>query len=73
MVEIFDLPTIHKHLDTKFITLNFDKNEIEFEAKDLERKIGMLLWEKPDNSKILRIKGIISIQNDDYAYSLQAY
>lgn len=70
--EIFDFPIIHKHHDTKFITLNYNHTQIEFDAKDMERKIGTLLWEKHENSKILRIKGIISIKNDDCAYSLQA-
>lgn len=70
--EIFDFPIIHKHNDTKFITLDYKHDQIEFDTKDIERKIGTLLWEKHEDSKILRIKGIISVKNDDFAYSLQA-
>lgn len=61
---------IHKHETTDFLTFEFEK---PFVVKELEQKIGFLLWEKPEKMKTLRIKGIISILDDDYAYSLQGF
>ena len=52
--------------------MNFTDKE-EFIAKDLEKSIGFILWEKPDNSSILRIKGIISVVDDEFIYTLQAF
>jgi len=51
--------------------LNFSSNE-EFILSKLEKNIGLLLWEKPENCCVLRIKAIISVVDDDFIYSLQA-
>lgn len=61
----------HSHSKMDCVTINFEKNN-EFDINKLEKAIGYLLWEKPDNSIVLRIKGIISIAKDEYIYALQA-
>lgn len=53
------------------VTINFEKN-IEFDVNKLEKAIGYLLWEKPENSIVLRIKAIITIAKDECIYALQA-
>jgi len=40
--------------------------------KNLEKNIGVLLWEKPGNAIVLRIKAILTAENDEFVYSLQA-
>lgn len=51
--------------------MNFPGNA-GFDLKKLEKNIGMLLWEKPKGASVLRIKAILTAENDDFAYSLQA-
>lgn len=51
--------------------MNFSGKE-GFDLKNLEKNIGILLWEKPNNASVLRIKAILTVENDDFAYSLQA-
>lgn len=46
------------------------EEDVEFDYKQLEIAIGTLLWENPENIKILRVKGIINIKNEDFIYSL---
>ena len=61
----------HSHSKLDYITLNFSSNE-EFQSSELEKNIGFVLWEKPENCCVLRIKAIVSIADDEFIYSLQA-
>ena len=59
---------VHPNENIKFY---FFTNEKLFNFKDLEYKIGELLWENSElNYVIHRIKGIIHIKEDDYMYIL---
>lgn len=60
---------MHADKEIKTIFLEFEENQA-FEYKKLEIALGNLLWENPENIKIVRLKGIIIIKDDDYIYSL---
>lgn len=56
-----------------YIVLNYNNKEEEFDLVKLEKNIAFLLWEKPENVSILRIKAILAILNEEFVYSLQAF
>ncbi|KRX05084.1 P-loop containing nucleoside triphosphate hydrolase [Pseudocohnilembus persalinus] len=60
----------HAHQDEKVQCqfLQFDK---EFDAKDIEIKLGTLIWECEDKYVIHRIKGILNVKGEDNIYAVQ--
>jgi hypothetical protein len=56
----------HSHPENQ-INYIFFENEIEYEFKDLEFKIGNLLWELFPK-KILRCKALINLKSESFMY-----
>lgn len=54
---------LHADKEIKTIFLEFEENQ-DFDYKKLEIALGTLLWENPEDIKIIRLKGIINIKND---------
>ena len=62
---------IHNDLGIDTIFLKIQESEVIFSFKNLEKKLGFMLWEKPENIDVLRIKGIVNISDEENIFSLQ--
>jgi G3E family GTPase len=61
---------IHGQDHTNFVVLDFGQ-EIRFNFDELEMRLGRLIWENFLGVELLRVKGIVAIKGDDWAYSVQ--
>jgi G3E family GTPase len=60
--------TMHQTIQSYF----FIERTKTFDKSDMERRIGYILWEKPEGMKVLRVKGLLSIAGCEGPSSLQA-
>lgn len=61
-MENLDL-TEHVHV-SKSINCHFIEFEKEYEFKELEMKIGTLVWESDEKYNILRMKGVFNVKDE---------
>lgn len=61
---------IHGQDKNNFVVLDFGE-EIRFNFDELEMRLGRLIWENFMGVELLRVKGIVAIKGDDWAYSVQ--
>eukprot|EP01016_Furgasonia_blochmanni_P002268 TRINITY_DN10896_c0_g1_i5.p1 TRINITY_DN10896_c0_g1~~TRINITY_DN10896_c0_g1_i5.p1 ORF type:complete len:292 (+),score=81.81 TRINITY_DN10896_c0_g1_i5:296-1171(+) len=60
---------IHNKIGYDFVTMEF--GEEPFEKNELEKNLGILIWEKPNGVDIVRVKGIAVVKDSEYIYSIQ--
>ena len=51
--------------------MTLDFGDKEFDKETLETKLGILIWEQPEKSQIVRVKGIANIKGIDTIHSIQ--